>query len=606
LALETQAGQVPPDRGPPDAEGCRAAIARVLASTAFQSSPKLAAFLRFVVDAALSGRSDRIKGYTIGTEALGRGKDFDPQSDPIVRVEAGRLRRTLDAYYAGPGVDDPVIIALPIGSYVPTFTVRDLAPPPSPAQPIEPSHSAGLRARPATLAAVGTALAALAAFGAIHVFVMHPAHDVGVTGSVDRSAAVAATDGALYRTARAAPSVASLGPSRSPGFGLPTVYVRPFNVIGGPPTPSSDLVLRDSLIDAFTRFDEIEVRSEPAPAVGATDQVQRSQYELATTAEYAADGAIRLNFRLVDLREHTVVWSRSFDRTPIVRAEVVRELATALVQPYGAIYALERTKRASAAKFNPSYVCLIDSFEAWRSYDVRKEDAVRACLEQTTRADPSFAGGFAALATLHFREYAFGFGAGASDRSVLDRSLAAAQRAVELKPESARAHQALMDAHFFRGELAQAREQGDKAVALNPFDMYVAGDFGMRLVFMGDSATGVALIERFLDNRKAGSSRGDFALFLAAYLAGNDNVASFHAGQITNSRFPLGVLARALAAARGGDHADASRELDHLFALNAGWRDDTRGALKRFFPASEIVDRLAADIAHIRDTAVVR
>jgi hypothetical protein len=137
LAPETRACQ-----GPPDAEHCHAAVARVLASPAFQSSPKLAAFLRFVVDAALSGRSDRIKGYTIGTEARGRGKDFDPQSDPIVRVEAGRLRRTLDAYYTGPGAGDPIIIALPVGSYVPTFTFRDAAPS-SPAEPVTPPRARG-------------------------------------------------------------------------------------------------------------------------------------------------------------------------------------------------------------------------------------------------------------------------------------------------------------------------------------------------------------------------------------------------------------------------------------------------------------------------------
>jgi hypothetical protein len=123
----------------------------------------------------------------------------------------------------------------------------------------------------------------------------------------------------------------------------------------------------------------------------------------------------------------------------------------------------------------------------------------------------------------------------------------------------------------------------------------------MHLIYLGDSARGVALVERFLDNRQARSSRGDFALFLAAYLDGNDKVASYHAGQITNSRFPLGLLARALAAERDGEHARASRELDHLFALKAGWRDDPRGD-----PTPEIVDRLAADIARVRDSAVVR
>lgn len=607
MALETPTCQVPPD-----ADDCHAAVARVLASPAFQSSPKLAAFLRFVVDAALSGRSDRIKGYTIGTEALGRGKDFDPQSDPIVRVEAGRLRRTLDVYYAGPGADDPIMIALPVGSYVPTFTIRDVAPSPPPAESITPPQpgasprAAWLRTRPATLASVVTAIAAIAVFGAIHVVIVHPAHDMSVTGSTDRSAATTRIDSAPHRTAVTTLGEVPIRPPRPTGFGLPAVYIRPFTVVGVPPMPSGDLVLlHDSLIDAFTRFDEIEVRSEPAPAAGAADRAQRSQYELATTAEYASDGAVRLNFRLVDLHERTVVWSRGFDQSPIVRDDVVREIATTLAQPYGAIYALERAKRATAGSLDPRYACLIDSFEAWRSYDAGKEDAVRACLAQATHADPNFAGGFAALATLYFREYAFGFAGAPSDSPALDRSLAAAQRAVELKPESARAHQVLMDVHFFRGELAQAREQGDKAIALNPYDMYIVGDFGMHLIFLGDSAKGVALVERFLDNRQARSSRGDFALFLAAYLDGNDKVASFHAGQITNSRFPLGLLARALAAERDGEHARANRELDHLFALNAGWRDDPRGELRHFIPTPEIVDRLAADIARVRDSAVV-
>jgi hypothetical protein len=100
------------------------ALQHVIASAAFRSAPRLAAFLRFVVEMALAGRSDRIKSYTIGAEALGRGEGFDPQTDPIVRVEAGRLRRALARYYAGEGFDDPIIIELPRGRYVPHFCQR--------------------------------------------------------------------------------------------------------------------------------------------------------------------------------------------------------------------------------------------------------------------------------------------------------------------------------------------------------------------------------------------------------------------------------------------------------------------------------------------------
>ncbi len=79
-----------------------AALARVLASDEFSSSPRLADFLRYIVETTLAGRSDEIKGYTIAVEALGRPRASNPQSDPIVRVEATRLRRALERYYSPP------------------------------------------------------------------------------------------------------------------------------------------------------------------------------------------------------------------------------------------------------------------------------------------------------------------------------------------------------------------------------------------------------------------------------------------------------------------------------------------------------------------------
>src|SRR5579872_4339602 len=105
----------------PSSGEIRAILARIAASEEFRSSPQLVAFLTFVVEAWLSGDADRIKAYTIGVEAFGRGSTFDPQIDPIVRVEATRLRRTLERYYAGTGASDAVVVELSRGSYVPGF-----------------------------------------------------------------------------------------------------------------------------------------------------------------------------------------------------------------------------------------------------------------------------------------------------------------------------------------------------------------------------------------------------------------------------------------------------------------------------------------------------
>lgn len=114
-------------RKEPSATEIRAALERMVASESFQTCPRLAAFLRFVIEATLRGESGHLKGYTIAVEALGRRGDFDPQQDPIVRVEAARLRRVIQHYYAGPGARDVLVIDVPRGRYVPTFRYRRVA-----------------------------------------------------------------------------------------------------------------------------------------------------------------------------------------------------------------------------------------------------------------------------------------------------------------------------------------------------------------------------------------------------------------------------------------------------------------------------------------------
>lgn len=109
---------------PPSAKEIRRELARILESEEFASVGQLRSFLAYVVDATLDQRAHQLKGYTIATEALGRDPSFDPNTNPIVRVEAARLRRRLAAYYTAHGADDPVTISIPKGTYVPEFEMR--------------------------------------------------------------------------------------------------------------------------------------------------------------------------------------------------------------------------------------------------------------------------------------------------------------------------------------------------------------------------------------------------------------------------------------------------------------------------------------------------
>jgi adenylate cyclase len=99
-----------------DVLGC---LERILASADFDGSPRSRDFVRFIVEETLAGREDGLSQAAIAVKVFGRRGDFDPTVDPIVRIQAGRLRRSLERYYLLRGAADPVRIELPRGSYVP-------------------------------------------------------------------------------------------------------------------------------------------------------------------------------------------------------------------------------------------------------------------------------------------------------------------------------------------------------------------------------------------------------------------------------------------------------------------------------------------------------
>src|SRR5262245_59016000 len=96
-------------------EAVSAQLARILASPQFAQSERLTRFLKLAVEVAQSG--EPLKEYRIGVDVFDRGKNFDPRTDPIVRVQAAKLRSKLLEYYAGGGATDPLVITVPKGSY---------------------------------------------------------------------------------------------------------------------------------------------------------------------------------------------------------------------------------------------------------------------------------------------------------------------------------------------------------------------------------------------------------------------------------------------------------------------------------------------------------
>src|SRR4029077_524312 len=317
----------------PNAAEIRAQVDRMTRSDVFANSPQLSAFLLFVVEALLRGKSERLKGYTIGVEVLRRDASFDPQTDPIVRVEATRLRRTIERYYAGPGAGDAIRIGLPRGGYVPRIAWRE---------------------------------------------------------EDDAAEAAAAS-------ARAKP------PRLLPGNGMPTLRVAPFVVVG---TPEARFValetLATKLSEAFALFDIINIMAAAPPGLraalpaAAPLATARSDYRLDGVVGYRGD-TVGLRFRLIDESDATVIWSRSFERLSCVEDceqtehDVILQLATTIVQPFGVISANDRAKRLGTGKLDVRYCALLEAGDALRSYDPAAHVRVRAELERLIAADPNFA-----------------------------------------------------------------------------------------------------------------------------------------------------------------------------------------------------------------------
>jgi len=91
-------------------------LERVVASKHFRNSRRYPAFLRFVVEHTLAGKTDVLKERTLGTEVFDRPSDYDTNADPIVRVTAGEVRKRIAQYYQDPGHEEELRIDLPLGS----------------------------------------------------------------------------------------------------------------------------------------------------------------------------------------------------------------------------------------------------------------------------------------------------------------------------------------------------------------------------------------------------------------------------------------------------------------------------------------------------------
>ncbi|MBX4863712.1 adenylate cyclase [Rhizobium sophorae] len=526
----------------PQADDIREQLERVVSSPEFPGVGRAAAFLRYVVSETLEGRGNRIKAYSIAIEVFGRDAGFT-QDDPVVRIEAGRLRRSLERYYLVAGQHDPVRIDIPKGGYIPTFAWS--CPASVDAGDDEADETSPSEVRSGR---------------------WWRSRRVLLPGAV----ALAAVAISLYwvGTRSPAPSlerVVSLSPDR------PALVVAPFANLGEEPEAQLYTAgLTEELMTILPRFKEIKVfgreTSKSLPAdVGASEI--RAEFG----ARYLLAGGVRMSgkrlrvtARLLDTSDGEILWSENYDNDLAsedlfaIQTDVARKVATAIAQPYGVMAQVDSA--SPPPEDLGAYECTL-RFYAYRSeLSAEAHARVRDCLEAALARFPNYATAWAMLSIVYLDEDRYKFNPAPDQDSAIQRALDAARRATQIDPSNTRGLQALMTALFFDRQLAESLRVGELALATNPNDTELIGEFGTRLAIAGQWQRGAALLDQAiaLNPGSGGFYHGTRAL--AAYMLHDNDTAVLEIRQANMQKFPLFHVVAAIIYAEAGLMDDARRE----------------------------------------------
>jgi TolB-like protein len=543
----------------PPAEDCRAQLQRILDSSDFDATARERRFFSYVVEETLSGRASRIKAYSIAVEVFGRDAAFDPQTDPIVRIQAGHLRRSLERYYLTAGQADPILITIPKGAYVPTFSLRprpaanaDVDPPPAPEPAESPRPERWRKASWLTVA-----LAALVGALAVLALQLVPAH---------------------FR--------ATMPES-------PRLLVEPFEDLSGTETSAAVTSgLRQEIIGHLAKFKDIVVIESAEPGDATTSQ----RFVLAGSVSLSAD-AFRLRVRFINPSNGSVLWANSYDggmdvaRLIEAQADIARNVATSLAQTYGVVFQADAARHID----NPpddwaAYACTL-SYYAYRiDLDPKAYPAVRACLEKAVERFPGYATGWGLLSQTYIDGIRFRYPFDAASASSIESALAAARRAVGLDPLNIRGLQAEMLALYLSGEVDAALAVGKQAMAINPNDTELVGEYGYRLALSGNWDEGCPLVAEVRERNPGPLSYYESALALCSYFRGDNAQAAMW---IRKVNAPVNANYHAIAAAifgEGGHKAEADRERAWLEQNAPGLIENARKEIAMRFARHEDVE----------------
>jgi hypothetical protein len=544
---------------------------RLLADPQFHSTERNRNFLRFVAKEMFEGRGAAVKAYTIAVDVFGRPSSFDPTTDPIVRIEATRLRASLAQYYESRAEEGSVRIELPRGRYIPVFTK---APPrgdnlddadATDESKFEGSYSGWWNAvsKPRRIL---SAVVVAAAFVTIWLI-----------------------------------------SAKSPVFSdKPSVAVE--MKLAGDQTDIEAGFIRDYLMIALSQFQTLKLAAGETPDIVAVDATQSAPRPLLFKSAQRTTSPYHVILKYHPADADRAVWWQIINpvtgealrsgvervfvdrRSEIdVRRELVTNLATRFAGTRGAINSIELARELAAPTFGNG--CILRSTVAVERLNADELWEARTCLDATLLAVPNDPDVNAELAIVLLE-----LEAPEASTELTARALALANKSVTLAPTSDRAGYAQMLALFRNGQMEAAFASGYRAMSLNPNNSVIPARLGSMLFANGRWAEGAGLAIKSGMIENVPNTDTGLTLALDAYRRGEFAEALLRVQQMGRSD---NYVANILEIAASGQLDNAESVRDAANRVNSyrehftkSFRSDMMA--RHYVPA--LIDQLAAGL----------
>jgi len=512
----------------PTPEAIKMQLERILKSAEFRATDKQRKFLSFVVDESLEDRASQLKGYTIAVDVYERTEKFDPQADPIVRLEAGRLRRALENYYLKAGKNDPIRIEIPKGRYVPTFHIAQTG--------RAEAELPGLEGKDGNQLS-GPSIAVMPLLNLTNDNEQDFFAD-GLTEEITNELAryqdlqvIGAYSAMQFRGGKADPR--GIGKKLGVRFLLSGSFRR----------DSKTIKVSIQLIDTSTGV-----------------QIWGGNYKN-------------------DLNTAELI---------VLQETMAHRVVGAIADQFGSI---TRKLAKDTLKKTPQEIKSYDAILRFYHYernltpDVFKE-ALEA-LECAVEREPEYGLAWAMLAHIYADNYALEF---CNIEDSLGKALMFAQKGVSLEPESQFAQDALTLVHFHRGDKTSFLKHVEKTIALNPNAPYIVGVAGWHLMFFGKWKRGRTLLEKGIELNPYYPSWFHMAPYTYHYHQGAYEKAFAEALKINYPELFWDPAMRAAALGQMGRTGEARTAIDELLRLVPDFATCGRRLIGRYVKKDDLVD----------------